>query len=290
MIQGATQNVTNRLTLDRISCSLGKDDIRRLLSILQQRADAAAEIEVANFQQLDQTDEVFEQNKALLKEGFALKVTVTGENGQELYGLVNDVFDSPNFPVAVKQVYINSETFLKGAYNYTPRNAFEVFFDFSKPDLFDFSIFPSQPTPNETNVKVVGGDATWANGVFHEIQQFLSEHAGSGSWLHRHSVYDALLWVVGYPLVFWICYKAAPFVPAADVAGQFIRAAFFVYMALMVLVGLRALFHYARWIFPTAEYIDSKSKSIGHKAVLGALSLGLVGSFTYDVLKSVFGG
>lgn len=290
MIQGANQNVTNRLTLDRVSCSLDKDELRRLLSILQERANAAADLEIASFQQLDQTDEIFAENKNLIREAFDLRITVTGQNGQELYGPVDEVFDSPNYPVDVKFVYINSENVLKGTYNYTPHNSFEIFFDFSKPDIFDFTIFPSQPTPNETNIKVRGRNATWANGVFREIQQFLSEHAGGGSWLHKHSVYDGLLWFLGYPLVFWICFKLSPVLPGSGDSGPFIKAALYVYVALVVLVGLRALFHYARWVFPTAEYRGEKSRSGVHKATLWALTLGLIGSFLYDILKSLFDG
>ncbi len=290
MIQGAEHNITNRLSLESVSCSLSKDDLRRFLAILQERANSSADIEVGNFKQLDQTDEVFEDNKKLLREGFNLRITVTGQNGQELYGLVNEVLDSPNYPESLKNVYIDSETFLKGAYNYVPRNAFSVFFDFSRPDIFDFTIFPSQPTPNETSVRVVGSDATWANGLFHEIRQFLSEHRSSAPWLHRHSIYDGLLWLVGYPFAFWACFKLTPFMPGTGESGPFLNAALYVYIALVVLVGLRALFHYARWVFPIAEYKSSKSGSTGHKTVLVGLTLGIFGSFLYDLLKSVFGG
>jgi hypothetical protein len=129
VIQGAEQKLTNRLTQEQVSCALTKDDVRKLLSILQERANTAAELEVASFQQLDQTEEVFEDNKRLLRDGFRLRITVSGENGQELYGPVDDVFESPNFPESVKSVYINSESYLRGAYNYTPHNAFELRID-----------------------------------------------------------------------------------------------------------------------------------------------------------------
>ncbi len=62
------------------------------------------------------------------------------------------------------------------------------------------------------------------------------------------------------------------------------------FSALEILVGLRTLFHYARWIFPTAKYRSEKSSSLGHKAILGALALGLVGAVLYDVLRAMFLG
>ena len=61
MIEGAY--VTNRQSLERFSCSFDREELRRFLSILQERLDAAAELEVSNFQQLNQPDEEFENNK-----------------------------------------------------------------------------------------------------------------------------------------------------------------------------------------------------------------------------------
>lgn len=288
MIQGAEQNITNRLSLDRVSCSLDKQDLRRFLVLLQERVTAAAELEVANFQQLNQTNEDFGNNKVLLRAGFGIRPTVTGQNGQELYGTVEDVFDSPNFPEVVKSVYINSEIYLKAVYNYTPRNSFEIFFDFSRPEIFDFTLGPSERTPNESKVKVQGSDATWVNGLFHEIQGFINDHKAKAPWLHRHSVYDILLWFVGYPLGFWACFKVSQLFPSFNGAGPFLKAALYVYLFLIALVGLRALFHYGRWVFPAGEYRHPNSKSLRHRAILGALSLGLVGTVLYDILKAVF--
>ena len=56
-------------------------------------------------------------------------------NGKELYGTISEVFDSVNFPENVKSLYINSEIRLKARYNYTPKNHFKLFIDFSKRSL-----------------------------------------------------------------------------------------------------------------------------------------------------------
>jgi len=58
-------------------------------------------------------------------------------------------------------------------------------------------MLPSQPTPNETNFAVNGSDATWVNGVFHEFTEYTRSHRSRMSWLHRHTVYDVLLWILG---------------------------------------------------------------------------------------------
>lgn len=281
-------NVTNRLSLDRYSASFDKDDLRRLFAILQERLDAAAESEISNFKKLNQTDEDFEKNKASLRDGYKIRPTLTGFNGLELFGLATEVFDSPNFPETVKSIYINSSINLKAVHNYTVRNYLEIFIDFSRPEIFNFNLMPSGSTPNGSNVKVHGSDATWVNGVFYEIQGFINEHKAKAPWLHRHSIYDILLWLIGYPIGFWACFKATPFIPNVDAVGPFVRAALYVYLFLSVLIGFRALFHYSRWVFPVVEFRHPKSKSLRHRIILGALALSLIGAFLYDILKAVF--
>ena len=283
MIEGAY--VTNRQSLERFSCSFDREELRRFLSILQERLDAAAELEVSNFQQLNQPDEEFENNKTLLRSGFKVRPTLTGQNGQQLYGSLDEIFDSPNFPEAVRSIYVNSEIYLKARYNYTVRNSFEMFLDFSRPEIFDFTLMPSDRTPNGSNVKVNGSDATWVNGVFHEIQQYINDHKAQAPWLHRHTIYDILLWFIGYPIAFWVCFKVAPFLPHS--AGPFLRAALFVYLFVITLVGFRALFHYSRWVFPAVEYRHPRSNPLRHRIILGALSFSLIASVVYDILKGL---
>lgn len=281
-------NVNNRLSLDRLSCSFDKKELRQLLNILQERLDAAADLEVRNFQQLNQTDDQYEENKKLLRSGFKVLPTLTGQNGLELYGSINEIFDSPNFPDSIRSVYINSEIFLKSRYNYTTRNSFEMFLDFSKPEIFDFTLMPSYRTPNGSNVKVQGTDATWVNGLFHEIQEFMRNHNSSAAWVHGHSIYDMLLWLFGYPVAFWVCFKLSPSLPSINGIGPFLKAAFFVYLFLITLTGFRALFHYARWVFPVVEFRHPKDNSLRHRLIMGSLALGLFGSILYDIIKRVW--
>jgi DNA-directed RNA polymerase alpha subunit len=79
--------VRNKLSWKITSFSVDKiDNLKRLFQILQERCYAAGEIEISNFKQMEQTDEVYEQNKRIIKEGFELKLTVTSLDGQELWG------------------------------------------------------------------------------------------------------------------------------------------------------------------------------------------------------------
>lgn len=281
-------NITNKLELERFSASFDKEDLRRLISILQERLNAAAELDVARFKKLEQPDENYEKNKDFIRDGFLVRLTITGFNGDELFGLATDVLASPNFPKAVRSFYINSSINLKAVHGYIVYNFVEVFFDFGRPAIFDFNFMPSGSTPNESNVRVQGLDATWVNGVFHELQGFIGERKAPAPWLHRHTIYDILLIVLGYPLGFWACFKASPFLPAVGAVGPFLRAAIYLYIFVAVLIGFRALFHYSRWVFPTVEFRHEKSNFIQHRIFLGALSLGLITAFLYDIFRGFF--
>jgi hypothetical protein len=136
-----------------------------------------------------------------------------------------------------------------------------MFLDFSRSAIFNFNLLPGHRTPNATNSKVRGLDATWVNGLFHEIQSYFSDHRSAIPWLHEHSIYDIFLWFAGYPFGFWLCYKVSPLMPDAGVAVQFLQAALYVYVFLTAMVGLRALFRYGRWVFPISEYRYPRSQS-----------------------------
>ena len=287
MLEGAKQNIKNRLTLERFSCSLTKSDLRRLCDILQERAHTAANHEVTNFQQGQQTNEEYEKNRGLVRESFVLRITVTGHDGRELFGTIAEVFDSPNFPEQVKSLYVNSGTLLKAVHNYIPRNSFEVYIDFSRPAVFDFTIFPSQQTPNGSRMSVEGFEASWANGLFHELERFFESKSAPLEILHRHSVYDIMLWFAGFPLGFWLCFKLAPLIVQIEArTSSFVSAASNVYIFLAALFLFRALFHYVRWVFPIVEYKHDGSRTLIHRTVLSTLALGLIGSVVYDVLKA----
>lgn len=288
MLQGSAQGVTNRLTLDRIFCSLNKEELRQFFRILEERAKAAADIEVSHYEQGTLSEEDFEKNKILLKSLFEIRPTITSANGPELFGTVDDVFTSPNFPDVVKSVYVNSETTLKALHNYFPRNKFQLSFDFNRPTVFDFTIGPSERTPNESHIEVVGVDATWANGVFYEIKSFIDDHKATAPWLHRHTIYDIFLWNIGYPIAFWFCFKLSDVVVQLTGGSPFLQAGGYLYLFLVALLGFRTLFHYARWVFPAFEYRHDKSKAFRHRLTLSALSVGLLGSLLYDILKVLF--
>lgn len=281
--------VKNRLVSKISSFSVNKEDLYRFLQILQERSYAAGDIEVANYEKGDQSDETYEANKKILREGFNLKPTIVSADGKELWGAVKDIFKSPNFPDQLKSVYINSEIPLKSIYNYNPTNSFEIFIDFSKPDLFNLSFLPSQETPNESNIKVQGYDATWVHGVFNEFNNFIKNKPSKIKWLHLHSVYDMLVWFLAIPFSFWVSYRLSDIINKVFLdVSVFLLNGLYIYIFLISLMLFRLLFHYARWVWPLVEYQSDKNKNINHQFIIGALVLGVITSFFVDLIKKIF--
>lgn len=278
--------INNRQKMDVASLSLDKEDLKRFCEILQERANTAAEIEVGLFQKNEQTDEQFEENKRTLRESFQLKITITGIDGDEHWGFINEVFESVNFPERVKSLYIDSESTLRYVHNYYPHNSFKIFLDFSKPKIFDLSLLPSTGTPNESYIEVKGYDATWVNGVFSELKSFVNMRGSTLSKVHSHSVYDILLWVLGFPLSFWVCSKFSLSIESSFGNGNaFVVSALYLYAFVATLFVFRILFHYLRWVCPLVEYRYKNSKMLMHRAIFGVLSIGWVGQFVYDIAK-----
>lgn len=281
--------VKNRLISKISSFSVNKEDLLKLLQILQERSQAAGDMEVIKYKKGEQSDEEFEANKKILRDGFILKPTIVSEDGKELWGNIKDIFESPNFPDQLKSVYVNSEIPLKAGYNYTPLNSFEIYLDFSKPDLFNLSFLPSQETPNESNIKVQGYDATWVHGVFSEFNNFIKNKNSKMRWLHLHSVYDLLVLVLAIPFSFWVSYRLSDIINNAFAnASIFLLNGLYVYVFLISLTLFRLLFHYARWVWPLVEYQSNKNKNINHQIIIGALVLGVVTTFIVDLIKNLF--
>ncbi len=114
--------ISNELTRQIRSFSCTKDDLKKLIEILQERCSTAADIEISKFQKGTQTDEQYESNKEILKRGFELDVVVKGKDGITLFGKVSDIFNSPNFPDEMASLFMNSAGFLTAVHNYHPRS------------------------------------------------------------------------------------------------------------------------------------------------------------------------
>jgi hypothetical protein len=111
-----------RLTKSLKTISIDKDDLKKLLGILQLRAISASEFEMrkAENQELDNIDTI----KTNLKICSELKVKITGFQNEEIFGTIDEVFNFPSFPEKINSVYVSSDVVYRTNYNYIP----EIFF------------------------------------------------------------------------------------------------------------------------------------------------------------------
>lgn len=286
MSKNATVIIRNEQSMKVSSLTLDKDELWTFCRLLQERSRAAGEIEVANYQKGDLSDEQYHFNVNTLRNGFEIQVSVGGKNGENLWGTVDEVFKSSNFPDDVKSLFVHSASPLKASHNYYVRNEFVIFLDFSKPRIVDFTLLPSLETPNESNIKVSGYDATWVNGVFAELKQFIESKSSSLSVVHAHSIYDVLLWAIGMPLGFWSCYRFSPFVESAfSSSSAFLVSALYLYCFLAALFLFQFWFRYLRWLSPLVEYRAKNSKIVTHRVIISAIAIAVLGAFVYDLIK-----
>lgn len=280
-----TDSVKNRLRKPIDSLLINKEDLKKFIQILQERANAACEIECNHIESFFKADDL-EKSKENLRSCSTLKLAVNGIDGEELFGNIEEVFKSPSFPEQIKSVYLNSELLYKAQFNYIPRNQFEIFIDFSKPKVFDFSFQPSDKTPNDSMFSVEGYDNTWVNGVFSEIDKFFNKHSSKFSGIHKNSIYDLVVWVLGIPIGFWSCFKLSDIINNVF-TNEFLKSAFYVYIFFLTLVLLRILFHYFRWLYPKIQYKTKNDLSLIHRGVFFIIIIGLVTAFLYDIIKMI---
>jgi len=281
--------VRNELKRKITSFSANKDELLKLFKKLEERNYAAGDIEVSNFKQMDQSKEEYEKSKEALKNSFKTQICVAGTDGEQIIGAILEVFNSPNFPDKLKSILVSSDSLFQFNYGIKPRNNFTLFIDFNKPQILDFSFLPSQATPNESNICVTGFDATWVHGVFSEANNFIDRHSSKLTWIHRHSIYDLLLWLLGLPFGFWVVYNLSGFLDKVfGSLSQFIRSAVYVYVFLASLLIFRLAFHYARWVWPLVEYQSPKDKAYKHRITIVTIYIGLIGKLLYDLIKIIF--
>lgn len=280
--------LTTELSQQITSCAFSKDDLKNLCEILQESSLAAAEDEISHYAPMDRPIEQIVEDKNTLRSGFELQVNVLGIDNKGLTGTIPAVFNSPRFPNKVKSLYIDSEFELNNLHNWSPRNRFRLFIDFTKPDIFNLSLSPSISTPNDSHILVNGLNSDWVSGVYTKVTDFIKDKRTRRTFFHKHSVYDFILLLIGLPFAFWLAYKLSGVINS--IFGEFsifVQNGVYVGLFFLVIHLFRALFIYARWGFPIVEYIGTSSITKKHRYIWGSLVLAVFGNFLYDLIKIV---
>src|SRR5260221_12582289 len=133
------------------SIKLSIDDVRKIYDRCAAYVEEQADIEIKALQKpSNKTDEEFETDKKQWREAaFKVTVTIRGRTDEgALHGEDRTVFDSPNRPAKIGQVYFTNKTAYQGVSAIVPLTQFELNLDFSRPPLLDARTPISGPTPN----------------------------------------------------------------------------------------------------------------------------------------------
>jgi hypothetical protein len=269
--------------------SLNLEDVKKIFLRLERIVHEEGDAEIANLQKgEDFTEEKWELRKQEIKAGaFRVTVAVEGESGDRLYGDNLDVFESPNRPQRIVNVYMTNNTAFRLWTQQSPTRSFELILDFSRPKLLDSENFVSSPTPNLSRLNIEGDNETWIASISAAVDGVLSGKSNNRSLLHRAFVYDFGLLIFGLPFAFYVAWKSSDNVAHLfSEKGAFLTSAAYVYLIFLAVWFYRVMFGYTKWAFPAVELSESSASVQKHRKFWYAIVIGVCGNFAWEWLKS----
>jgi hypothetical protein len=274
------------------SCSLDLDYFKKLYEILKKVTEEGAEIEISQLRKKEgETDENFEKLKNDARKFFKVSIQIFGAKGENIFTESPDVFDDSGLPDTITKITFDNTSKFKAILQQSePINKFRIEFDFTKQRVFNFNFSPSEATPNKSFLSVSGENETWVSGVYNKVIESLEERSNKHGWLHVNNIYDLFLWFLIIPLSLILLYNInQPLPPHFAELSAFFKVACYIYFFIVTLNIFRIVFNYARWIFPNIELITSPKKgAIRHRIILGAILLGVLSAFIYNLIKAFF--
>lgn len=273
-------------------CRLGLDDIKTVYSDIQKINRSFGERLIASIpRDASMTDVQWERHQLfLLEDAFCLVVVIKGSRDEQLYGETASIFDSPDLPRPIKSVYFTNDiSFKRHSEGKEPINHVSAFIDFSKPDLFDPNPLVSEPTPNESELKVNAQDITFFNAVQKAVEKRLMSRKTWYGSIHRSFSYDIGLWFFALPIgMYFSAYYMDKLIPSGSKFDLF-RWPLFAYFLGLSLISYRALVAYAKWAFPVNVLIENNDKALRHRLALGGFSSWLFYQLASTVYATLVG-
>jgi hypothetical protein len=268
-----------RLHIPIEAVSLSTSDVKsifeRLFAIVAERGSRAAATLV---KPPEEAQDAFEQRcHNFIASAFRVTVTIKGVNGLELYGDNTSLFLSPELPEIFESIFMtNTVAFASFSGGRNPPETFSLFLDFSKPPLLDGSRLPSAPTPNASELDIVGS-VSWVSAVKDAVEKTLDNRKNGRGRLHISMIYDFGLMVMALPLALYGCWKLSLYVSTVfGSLSPFLVGTVYLYIVLSGLWIYRAMFGYLKWAFPIVEHTDTSRAGRHRKFWFGILCLILI--------------
>jgi len=282
------RNYTKRSPIT--SCKLGGQDLKRLHRLVNEKqAEVGTRLSSSLSRTAQESREDFDHRVSEVRDAFITTITVTGADGQAVTGHGESFFDSELLPTRIESILFDTSFSPNAILKYTPADRATVFLDFSRPRLLDFNGQPSAPTPNNSNWFVTGATESWATSLSKRLEDFFKERGTALNWLHGPATYDGLLMLVGFPVSLWGAYRLGSLLPLPKGISSSLSAAIYIYLFFVFLNVFRALFSYARWVFPKVDLDLNKSSASRHRVTLSVIVLGVIATAVWDGIKIMFG-
>lgn len=268
------------------SCFVSVADLRRLYADLSEKAAGALEQHIASVQRPEGLSEKeWEALKQQVRDIGGLTTIVTGANGEQSVAQSRVPLADEQLPDRITSVVFDSATSLQNN-NITPLNRFRLTLDFTEPPGFGAYNPWEKPTPNGSNLEVIGADSTWATGVYESVLSFFHGRRKRRGWFHTPVAFNFLNWLIGFPGALWVVYRFDANYPSffTQLHGA-LRGAMYVYIVLLALLIFRMVIAGFRWTFPVIEIEGARSK--GARAVLNVVLSSILLALAYDIFKAL---
>jgi len=277
------------------TCSFKLVFFKRLFNIVQDINEEAINLAISDLRKNpDQTDEDFHKLKDYVASIYKVQVQVSGLKGEYQLSDSDVIFDESTLPDNITRIIIDNASFFKMSTNMEPQYKVIIEFNFSKPNVIDFTHNPSFETENNSYLQVYGFKETWVNGAYDKIMNSLTEYKTNRSWLHGKGIYDVVLWFIYLPLVFWNLHKLESVILKYLInISNVLLVAIYIYIIVASLYVFRMLFDYTRWVFPYLE-LEARSRKGSNKhkgiwmAVFGSIFIAQIKDLVLYLLKVLF--
>lgn len=271
------------------SCAVDQDTLKRLFRDMTAGAQDATRLELASTPaQSEQSAEqiTFQQLRPL----YAVTITAQGESGQTVSAIDSaDFLSTEVLPKPLQKITFDLGFHYRFQRQFDAPNRAIVTLDFSKPPLFDLTSPSGVPTPNESNISVLGRDSVWVAGIFEKLTSTLLQGRVKTGWLHHRHIYDVLLLIVGIPASLAL---SAALTMKVFSAHNWYALAFFLFVLFASITLFRLTFSFARWLLPYIEF-STVNQPVHRqiRVVLAAIAIGSlpagIARFLWTLLHSL---
>lgn len=273
---------------------LNQDDIDELSNLLEkQNGNASAlEVEVAVKQLSPDSDVTKENLQTEADKAFRINYSISDvDEKSSIEGVDRLKLKDFNTPNEIKTIYLSTGGHFNRIYGRYPNNYVNIFLDFRRQSLaLDLKTLPSNPTENRSCLNVVGYDEAWVISTYEKLTKFFRDRATKRKLLHGSGTYDFVLYLILVPLfLFYATRYEKELLSWLPTNSQVLTVGVYVYILIIIMFVFRQLFYFARWLYPTVEYVSGKlSSPTKYRTILTAIFSATFIGVIVDVVNSIF--